>query len=96
METSPLENLLIEHPSMSVYQHGATPAVITRRHNSAPSSPSVTSNEELEERQIEVIEIERPAEQNRIIGRRQRRTPADTIRQQERQCTKIKSAQKVR
>lgn len=35
VETSPLENLLIEHPSMSVYQH-SQPIYIARRHNSAP------------------------------------------------------------
>lgn len=38
VETSPLENLLIEHPSMSVYQH-SQPIYIARRHNSAPLQP---------------------------------------------------------
>lgn len=93
METSPLENLLIEHPSMSVYQHSSQPAIITRRHNSAPSSSiSNCSNEEMEERVQELAEAQ---EDIRAVRRRHRRAPADAFRQQERQCLKIKNAQKV-
>lgn len=93
METSPLENLLIEHPSMSVYQHSAQPAIITRRHNSAPSSSSQSSNEEIDDRE-ELIEVR--VEERVAVRHRSRRAPVDTIRQQERQCLKIKNAQKVR
>lgn len=92
METSPLENLLIEHPSMSVYQHSSQAVVITRRHSSAPSSPSISSGEDMDERQVEV---ERPHEEIRVVRRRQRRAPAEALRQQERQCLKIKNAQRV-
>lgn len=42
METSPLENLLIEHPSMSVYQH------TQRARKSSNSSPPSSSNSEEE------------------------------------------------
>lgn len=42
METSPLENLLIEHPSMSVYQHTQR---VRKSSNSSPPSSS-TSEEE--------------------------------------------------
>lgn len=42
METSPLENLLIEHPSMSVYQH------TQRARKSSNSSPQSSSNSEEE------------------------------------------------
>lgn len=93
METSPLENLLIEHPSMSVYQHNVQPAIITRRHNSAPSSSSQISNEEIEEREEA---MERIVEDRVAVRHRQRRPPVDTLRQQERQCIKIKNAQKVK
>lgn len=46
----------------------------------------------MDERQVEV---ERPHEEIRVVRRRQRRAPAEALRQQERQCLKIKNAQRV-
>ncbi|XP_060519466.1 tumor protein p53-inducible nuclear protein 2 isoform X1 [Cylas formicarius] len=53
METSPLENLLIEHPSMSVYQHtgGRRPPF---RHN-RPSTPSEMAATDMEDNLEEEI-----------------------------------------
>lgn len=81
METSPLENLLIEHPSMSVYhQH-------TRRHNN-PVPVAVVNEETLEEEDEEDAVDEVAV----LVPRRNR---IDSIQRQERQCLKNKQAQKV-
>lgn len=104
METSPLENLLIEHPSMSVYQHSSgsalTVAIMTpgRRRGSMPSSPAPSIRSEAVEDIEEVEEEEEMSEATDRLDERvaaPRRGTVDTLRQQERQCLKIKSAQKV-
>lgn len=53
LATSPLENLLIEHPSMSVYHHS-----ITEESHSQSSSPTETIEEEGEEEGEEEMELE--------------------------------------
>lgn len=103
METSPLENLLIEHPSMSVYQHSSQSALAVavaaaRRHSSAPSSPSAASSvldDDDEDMYSEAI-AERLEDRGAAVAMPQpRRVPVNSIKQQERQCLKIKNAQKV-
>ncbi|GLV45803.1 Diabetes and obesity regulated [Carabus blaptoides fortunei] len=104
METSPLENLLIEHPSMSVYQHSSQSALsvavaAARRHSSAPSSPSAASSVlddyDDEEMYSEAI-AERLADRGATVAVPQPRpVSVNSIKQQERQCIKIKNAQKL-
>lgn len=45
METSPLENLLIEHPSMSVYERTQRPDTSRKMSNSSPSSTAPSEEE---------------------------------------------------
>lgn len=105
METSPLENLLIEHPSMSVYQH-SHPALLAQRHNSVPvqsvESDFSADEDELEEIPEQHIPIQRVV-QDVVYRDRQRerelqvprRNVVDTLRKQEQQWFKNKQAQKV-
>lgn len=101
METSPLENLLIEHPSMSVYQHSAQSALVALRHNSAPVLPSgVSADEEQEElgQVLEEVIVRRVEEDGFRDGQVQHvplRNRVNIIGQQEQQWLKNKQAQKV-
>lgn len=106
METSPLENLLIEHPSMSVYQHTSGTALVAIAVAAITSpTPSLRGDdiEEVEEEEEVAIAIGdgqrlRAAIAERLEDRRAvvpRRDTVDTLQQQERQCLKIKNAQKV-
>lgn len=93
METSPLENLLIEHPSMSVYHIHPS-----RRHFTVTvpvrpaSSASRLSNEEEEGLEVEDEEIEG---QDIAVVNRIRLNRLQVMQQQERQRHKHKRAQKV-
>lgn len=93
METSPLENLLIEHPSMSVYQH-------SQHHQQLPvnrryiSSPIPLVQVEVEEEQQEVEELEQPRRAEVVVVA-PRRNRLNVLQLQERQCVKNKQAQKV-
>lgn len=95
METSPLENLLIEHPSMSVYQHSQhhTPLPVNRRYISTPI-PLVQVDVEVEEEQLEVEELEQPRRAE-VVVIPPRRNRLNILQRQERQCIKNKQAQKV-
>lgn len=111
METSPLENLLIEHPSMSVYQHSSCTYNSLRR-LTRPSSSSGSSTKEEDEEEIEIIEVVEPSvissvpvvvERVMVDQRpqdahnsRPNNVHYNTLRQQqERQCLNVKDAQKV-
>ncbi|KAG5890999.1 hypothetical protein JTB14_022579 [Gonioctena quinquepunctata] len=92
METSPLENLLIEHPSMSVYHIHPS----SRRHfavtvpvRSASSTSVGTDGEESEVEDLEVVE------QVDVVNRLPRLNRLQIMQQQERQLLKSKQAQKV-
>jgi hypothetical protein len=97
METSPLENLLIEHPSMSVYQNSSSShfSLPRPRHRSgstgsAPGSPaSSVSGDDSEER---VTPRRRSTVQT---AQRQRQTVFSLQQQDEKQCLQMRSAQKV-
>nr|CAD7260792.1 unnamed protein product [Timema shepardi] len=90
METSPFENLLIEHPSMSVYQHSSSPVtyVPLRESQSAPSSPAAPLEEEEDE-----VPPQDSTPAPAPSGRRQ--AVYSLHQQQERQCIQIRSAQKI-
>lgn len=95
LETSPLENLLIEHPSMSVYyshlhrRHG-TPSLRSNSPSVRSNSPSIAGEPE----PFEVEEVEE--EQVAIVHRRTPRVNREQVlHQQERQKLKSKHAQKV-
>lgn len=93
METSPLENLLIEHPSMSVYQHSQS--TLPLRHNSAPVLQSAPADKE---EILEEVVLVRHVEENAYRDRQVHvplRNRVDIIRQQEKQWIKNKQAQKV-
>lgn len=96
METSPLENLLIEHPSMSVYQHSQhhTALPVNRRYISAPI-PLVQVDVEVEEEQQEVEELEQPRRPEVVVVTPRRNNRLNILQRQERQCVKNKQAQKV-
>jgi len=105
LETSPLENLLIEHPSMSVYHHQN---LIGYRRSALASSPRALSpsggivnvvvvDEEIVEEADEDDTAEvRLEEEVRAIQQMPRRVRAvEEIREKERQGMKQKQAQKV-
>ncbi|CAH0547501.1 unnamed protein product [Brassicogethes aeneus] len=94
LETSPLENLLIEHPSMSVYV-----SHLPRRHGGAAGafygatlradSPAPAADEDFEVEEVE-------EEQVTLVHRRQPRVNREQVlQQQEKQKIKSKHAQKV-
>jgi len=105
METSPMENLLIEHPSMSVYQHSPSTRSMPRtRHRSgstgtAHDSPvSHLSIEEADAPQPHLAEVETMTDRAHTTVQnvpRQRRAMYSLRQQQEKQCLQIRSAQKV-
>jgi len=105
METSPMENLLIEHPSMSVYQHSPSTRSMPRtRHRSgstgtAHDSPiSHLSSEEADAPQPHLAEVETMTDRTHTTAQnvpRQRRAMYSLHQQQEKQCLQIRSAQKV-
>lgn len=96
VETSPLENLLIEHPSMSVYQHSQhhTPISINRRYVAAPI-PLVQVDVEVENEQEDVEEEMEQLRRPEVILIAPRRNRLNILQRQERQCFKNKQAQKV-
>ncbi|KDR14245.1 tumor protein p53-inducible nuclear protein 2 [Zootermopsis nevadensis] len=107
METSPLENLLIEHPSMSVYQHSSSthcslpcPRRRSGSTGTAPNSPaSSLSGEEADPPRPEPAEAEHVIEQTHSTAQatpRQRHAIYSLHKQQERECLPIRSAQKLR
>ncbi|XP_031346218.1 tumor protein p53-inducible nuclear protein 1 [Photinus pyralis] len=101
METSPLENLLIEHPSMSVYQHPHS-ALIGPRYNSvavqAANESEFSDEDELEEivEQVPVpvqrLAVETYRERQLHVPRR---NSVNILQQQEKQWKQTKQAQKV-
>ncbi|KAJ8971244.1 hypothetical protein NQ314_000806 [Rhamnusium bicolor] len=97
METSPLENLLIEHPSMSVYhQH----IHASRRHINVSILPvrtaSASSIDSYEgELEVEEIEVEEGEQVAVVQHRAPRLNRTQILQQQERQGLKSKRAQKA-
>lgn len=89
VETSPFENLLIEHPSMSVYHQHSHPLFVPRRQNLVPEpeeDPNSFSDTVAVLRDTEPI-VEVPAP---------RRNRVEAVRtQEERQAHKTKQAQKI-
>lgn len=98
METSPLENLLIEHPSMSVYQHSSShyslPPQPRRSGSLPPSSPASRSSGD-EETSIREQRIPAPREERVVQPTPRRQAIYSLQQQQERQCLQIRSAQKI-
>lgn len=92
METSPLENLLIEHPSMSVYYNYSG-----RSHVFVPiRTPSPASGEALEDDlEAEETDIETGEQVAVIQNRAPRLNRVQVLQQQERQNFKSKRAQKA-
>ncbi|CAG9865129.1 unnamed protein product [Phyllotreta striolata] len=92
VETSPMEDLLIEHPSMSVYRiHPA------RRHFPQATAPAAPSPDDVEDLQVEV-ELEEGAEAGEglvVVNRVPRLNRLQVMQQQERQRRKGKTAQKA-
>jgi hypothetical protein len=106
METSPMENLLIEHPSMSVYQHSpSTRCSLPRtRHRSgstgtAHDSPaSHFSSDEADAPEPHLAEVETVSDRRHSTVQtvpRQRQAVYSLHQQEEKQCLQIRSAQKV-
>lgn len=99
METSPMENLLIEHPSMSVYQHSPSTRSLPRtRHRSgstgtAHDSPASHLSSDEAEAEVETM-TDRTHSTVQTVPR-QRRAMYSLHQQQEKQCLQIRSAQKV-
>ncbi|XP_017775033.1 PREDICTED: tumor protein p53-inducible nuclear protein 1 isoform X2 [Nicrophorus vespilloides] len=91
METSPLENLLIEHPSMSVYHQ--PPALALRRHNLLDAVEDEEEVGEVEEGFVEVQAPEEEAPQEQ--PQQPRRHRVHLFSQEEMQGVRRKQAQKV-
>ncbi|KAK4877253.1 hypothetical protein RN001_009759 [Aquatica leii] len=102
METSPLENLLIEHPSMSVYQH-SHPALLGQRFNSvstrSESDYSADEGDDVEEviepLPVQRLEVEVETYTERPLQVPQRNNRVNVLQQQEKQWKQTKRAQKV-
>ncbi|XP_067015841.1 tumor protein p53-inducible nuclear protein 1 isoform X2 [Anabrus simplex] len=97
METSPLENLLIEHPSMSVYQHSSHFSIPPqpRRAGSLPPSSSVSTSSGEEEIPVREHRIPEPSDECVVPLNARRQTVYSLQQQQERQCLQLRSAQKI-
>ncbi|KAL3275146.1 hypothetical protein HHI36_019915 [Cryptolaemus montrouzieri] len=96
METSPLENLLIEHPSMSVYQRNPHHIYHHHRRHAPPSvrSASVEADvEDVDDFEVEDVEDERG--EHVAIVRRVSRIGVQLMQLQERELSKNKQAQKT-
>lgn len=93
METSPLENLLIEHPSMSVYHSHPGRRHINVTVPIRPTSPSVGSHED--DLEVEESEDERDEQVAVVQQRVPRLNRMQVLQQQERQRLKSRRAQKV-
>lgn len=93
METSPLENLLIEHPSMSVYHihPGRRHFTVTIPIRSSSSASHVSNDEDELEVEEENVEGQAVAMVNRVP----RLNRLQVMQQQETQRHKSKRAQKV-
>lgn len=103
METSPLENLLIEHPSMSVYN--SQQVFIARRPNNLTTNLTQQQQPQQQINAVTIIDdnddiIVLENDEDGVIEaairvEQPRRNRVETLRQQERQCLKSKQAQKV-
>lgn len=95
MRTSPLENLLIEHPSMSVYHFHPS-----RRHlpvaMTATRSTSAASRGSIEDAAEVAVEIAEDVRQELAVESRRPRLTCFPVLQQGQQYLKSKRAQKVR
>jgi hypothetical protein len=89
METSPLENLLIEHPSMSVYVHHA------RRHE-AEVEPVAEVEEEADDDEVVVMLAEAGGDDVVVVRRAAHLNRVHVLRQQQEQLRlRSNNAQKV-
>ncbi|XP_018333851.1 tumor protein p53-inducible nuclear protein 1 [Agrilus planipennis] len=99
METSPLENLLIEHPSMSVYHQHSQRGNHYVRHNleTVPvfSVEKLVEDETLETREAPVQQVQDRRPRNDRTSLVPHRSRLDIIKQEEKQRLKTKQAQKV-
>lgn len=107
METSPLENLLIEHPSMSVYQHSNSGLVVKRHGYVTPAEYNISDFSSDEEEQKECNNSDKnksnkkqcsnkkEVDVHRPIPPTPRRNRVDILAQQEKQRHKNTQAQKV-
>lgn len=92
IETSPLENLLIEHPSMSVYHHRSTAVTsrLPRAHSTSPCPSSLSVHSDHSEQpaqQATVVQPLRPSNRTQNIA-------ASIQCQRQLQCLNVKAAQK--
>ncbi|KAF5284669.1 hypothetical protein FQA39_LY16951 [Lamprigera yunnana] len=103
METSPLENLLIEHPSMSVYQHSHSALLGQRINNSIPARSTSESDFSADEEEVEEVNEQLPVQRLAVVNEpytdRQRPVPqtnrVNIVQQQGKQWKENKRAQKV-
>lgn len=93
MRTSPLENLLIEHPSMSVYHFHPSrrhlPVAMTATRSTSAASRSSVENAG------EVVEVGEDVRQELVVENRRPRLTCLPVLQQGQQYLKSKRAQKV-
>lgn len=90
IETSPLENLLIEHPSMSVYHHRSTAVMsrLPRAHSASPCpSASAQSQHSEQPKQEALLQPLRPNNRSQNIA-------ASFQCHRQLQCLDVKAAQK--
>nr|CAH7719835.1 unnamed protein product [Callosobruchus chinensis] len=108
VETSPLENLLIEHPSMSVYhihqmgrRHMAVAVPVVRTASISPRRPASVVDLLAGDNLFDLVEEE--LDEAVVVNNRQRERPSirrlnrlQVLQQQDRQLVQYKKAQKVR
>ncbi|XP_022904109.1 uncharacterized protein [Onthophagus taurus] len=102
METSPLENLLIEHPSISVYRHHPNPQhphfrILSQQLRERSSEVEDDEDEEVDVVNVEddFVEIEDRLLWREPVRRRRMRHVDEVLRQQDVQRVRTKSAQRV-
>lgn len=91
MRTSPLENLLIEHPSMSVYH------IHQRRHLTVQGRMSSTASQCSDEQEEfeEIVVEDRPESPTVVVRRASHVNGLQTLEQQQKQIRLSRKAQKV-
>lgn len=98
LETSPFENLLIEHPSMSVYHQHPHPMFVNARlrHNIVPA-PQTSGDNRISEMNVvaEALIDDDIVIEEVVVHPNPRRNHVENLRQQERQKLHNKQAQKV-
>lgn len=93
LRTSPLENLLIEHPSMSVYQRNGSRHPHFRTPTPSDTAEELETEEAIEDRQTESMVVVRQARPPAVAPHRCSR--AEALQLSEMQLAKNRQAQKL-